>query len=405
MHLKRLFLLFFALLNFAGSELIFAKNDDTYVLIISFDGFRYDYLDRGISPNLVEFANSGVRASSFKPIFPTKTFPSHISIMTGLKAGNHGIVTNSFVDPYSGEAYRIGNKATHESKWYQGEFFWETAKKNGIITASYFWPGSEINYEERRAHYVESYEHNRPYEERISGVVEWLMMPDSLRPRFITLYFDATDSYGHKFGTESDSLNHSISMLDDIFGKLLNKLDIAGWKDKLNIIVLSDHGMLNVEEDKKIKLEKFVNKDDLIIQNYGPFAMISALDKSKLEQVYSQLEGNDYFQVYWKEKIPERYGLKHNPRVSEIFVLADPGYALTLETDTYSSYATHGWDNEVIEMHGIFLANGPKFKERVKIGTVNALDVYPLLCELFGIKPSRQIDGDLDNIEFIIKNK
>ena len=405
MQFKRIYVLLCIFVVVLYGKLYSADRDDTYVLVISFDGFRYDYLDRGISPNLKKFADNGVRATSFKPIFPTKTFPSHISIMTGLKAGNHGIIANSFIDPHTSETYKVGSEATKESKWYQGEFFWETASKNGIRAASYFWPGSEINYKERRPHYVEPYEHKRPYEERVAGVVEWLMLPENLRPRFITLYFDATDSYGHEFGTESDSLNYSINMLDNIFGILLNKLDIAGWLNKLNIIVVSDHGMINVDNDKNIAIESLINTDEVIIQNHGPFAMIDPIDPTTKDKIYSQLAKSKNFKTYKKEDLPSRYGLKHNPKVSELYLIAKPGTVFTLEGKNYSAIAAHGWDNEALDMHGIFLAGGPMFKENLKIGMIDALDVFPLLCEMYGIKPSRKVDGNIENIEFILKNK
>ena len=149
-----------------------------YVLLISFDGFRWDYSERGITPNLDSLKNHGVHALSLRPSFPTKTYPNHYSIVTCLYPENHGIIANSFTNPFTGDKYRIGNSlAVKDSKWYTGEAFWETAERNNIKTASYFWPGSEVELEYRHPSIYKTYDHNKPYKERIDSVLNWLILP------------------------------------------------------------------------------------------------------------------------------------------------------------------------------------------------------------------------------------
>ncbi|NMB82229.1 MAG: alkaline phosphatase family protein, partial [Ignavibacteria bacterium] len=180
---------------------LFPQSGKPYVILVSLDGFRWDYLNRGLSPNLEFIRDNGASALSLRPTFPSKTFPNHQSIITGMYIENHGIIANTFRDEFKNELYRMGDtSAVRNSRWYLGEAFWETAERNGITTASYFWPGSEMNLEYRRPTYFENYEHNRPYEKRVEGVANWLKLPVDKRPHFITLYFDDTDTQGHRYG-------------------------------------------------------------------------------------------------------------------------------------------------------------------------------------------------------------
>lgn len=244
----RILLLLF-LIFFFNSSLNFAQTKN-YTILISFDGFRWDYSNRGFTPNLEFIKNNGVHALSLKPCFPSKTFPNHFSIVTGMYPQNHGIIANNFLDPVTGELYQVGDTTSvRNPKWYKGESIWETAKRQGVITASYFWPGSEVNLEYRRPTYYEKYEHNRDYSERINGVLNWLKLPIIIRPKFITLYFDATDTYGHRYGTNSVELNNSIMSLDSLVGKLFNGLREINLYDSTNVIIVSDHGMIDISNE------------------------------------------------------------------------------------------------------------------------------------------------------------
>ena len=201
--LAALIIILFAALSYSQSQ--------PYVILISFDGYRWDYVNRDITPNINSLMDDGVKASSFKPVFPTKTFPNHISIVTGLYPENHGIIFNKFHDPFKDRYYRIGDTIeVRQSSWYKGEAFWETAGRQGITTASYFWPSSDINLEYSRPDYFHHYEHDRPYDVRVNGVLDWLQLPYNQRPHFITMYFDLTDGVGHRYGPNSPEIDIAI---------------------------------------------------------------------------------------------------------------------------------------------------------------------------------------------------
>jgi predicted AlkP superfamily pyrophosphatase or phosphodiesterase len=378
-----------------------------YVILVSFDGFRWDYLNRDITPNLEKIRTDGVSAISLRPAFPSKTFPNHISIITGMYAENHGIISNSFAGHNKTDWYRMGDTVTsRDSKWYLGEAFWETAERQGIKTASYFWPGSELSIKYRQPTYREFYEHERPYEQRVQGVIEWLKLPWGERPHFITLYFDDTDTYGHRFGTNSPELNESIQRLDGITGNLMNSIAEMGLKDSVNIIFVADHGMTDITQEKSINIENMIAEYKCRFMDDGPFLQVEP-SSDNLMEVYEILKRNEsHYKVYLKKNVPDYFHYNKNPLTFSILLVADIGWSLMTnrKSDWISkSKGNHGYDNNHLDMHGIFIADGPSFKDGYKTGTLWNIDIYPLLCKIFNIYPRSNIDGNLERIGFILK--
>jgi len=377
-----------------------------YVILISLDGFRWDYANRGISPTLDYIEENGVRALSFKPAFPSYTFPNHQSIITGMHPQNHGIIANFFQNKYTSQSYSIGNRdEVINPQWYWGEAFWETAKRHNIRTASYFWPGSELYLDYRRPDYFEQYEHTRPYDMRVKGVLDWLKLPWEARPKFITLYFDDTDSRGHKYGTVSEGVNSAIQNVDSYVKMLIDGLQEMGMKDSVNVIVLSDHGMADTDTSRVIDIDKILTGLHYKTQSNGPLIFLEP-DSTHFDEIYSRLKANEnHYKVYKKNEIPAYYNISKHPYIYSLFIAAETGW-LALSGDGsyfFRNVAQHGFDNNDIRMHGIFFAMGPAFKDNYKTGTLSVLDVYPLLCKIFNIYPRTNIDGKLENIEFILK--
>jgi len=219
-------------------------NEIPYVILISFDGFRWDYLNRGLTPKINEFVKNGVQALSLRPSFPTKTLPNHYSIVTGLEPESHGLILNSFKNPATGEWYNYKDSTSYpNAKWYGGEAIWTTLQKKGIRSASYFWVGSEMNVHYRRPAYYYKYKHDTPYKDRIKKAIEWLNMSEEKRPHFITLYFHEPDEVAHHYSTKSTQLDSVIMLLDNLFGQILEGITKTEVAEKINIILVSDHGM------------------------------------------------------------------------------------------------------------------------------------------------------------------
>lgn len=393
-----LILILFSICIYAGNK--------PYVILVSFDGFRWDYLNRGISPNLEKIKGEGVSAISLRPAFPSKTFPNHISIITGMYPEHHGIIANNFSDPFNKNIYRMSDSnSVREAKWYLGEAFWETAERQGIISASYFWPGSEVLISYRSPTYHETYEHTRPYEKRIDGVINWLQLSVDKRPHFITLYFDETDTKAHEFGTESNETNEAIKSLDNIAGLLFSKLEKIKMKDSVNVIFVSDHGMTNVTQDKSINIEKIVGLPNCRFIDAGPMMFVEP-QKNNIQEVYNILKKNEnHYKVYLRNEVPDYYHYNDHPFIGSIILVADLGWSLlSNRRSEWEGKGNHGYDNNQLDMHGIFLAVGPNFKKNYHTGTLWNIDIYPLLCKIFNIYPRSNIDGKLERIEFILNN-
>ena len=397
-----------SLFFFLISIQLFAQQRN-YAILISFDGFRWDYPNRGLTPNLDFIKENGVQALSLQPCFPSKTFPNHYSIVTGLYPENHGIIANSFTNPYNNQKYSLWDStAKDNAMWYKGEAIWETARRQGVISASYFWPGSELNLEYRRPNYSKKFIYTTPYDDRINGVLEWLQLPYDKRPHLIMLYFDATDTSGHNYGPNSKEVNQSIAMQDSLLGKIFSGLEKLNLRDSTNVIVLSDHGMTELSPDRVINIDKLLSGIEFKSSDKGTMMFIYPNEEEKIK-VYQQLKKSEKnFRTYWKKDLPDYLHYKDNPNVAEIVLISDLGYSLFdgKDVEKYSKkfpLGNHGYDPTNIDMHGIFYAIGPDFKEGYTCGTLNNIDIYPLLAKILRIFPNNNIDGKFERIEFLLK--
>jgi len=387
----------------------FSYAQKPYVLLVSYDAFRYDYLDRNITPTLSDFAENGVRALSFEPVFPSKTFPNHLSIITGMYADNHGIISNNIYNNANGRKYSLGNREeVQKSDWYLGEPFWVTAQRNGIKTASFYWPSSSVKDENYHPNIYKEFDRNVKFSTRIDSVVSWFNYPQKKRPHFVTLYFCLTDDYGHKFGPNSDSINWAINQMDLTTKYLLEEINKTDIKDSLNIIFVSDHGMTEISPEWTINVDDILNGLSYKTQNSGPVMFIDT-KKENQQKIFDLLKKNEnHYKAYKKSEIPEYFHYNKHPFISEIVLIADLGWSL-IDKNSNKDYSNgevrgnHGYDNRNIEMHGFFLAKGPAFKSGYKTGTIKNIDIYPLLCKIFNIEPRQNIDGDLERIGHILK--
>ncbi len=388
---------------------VFSIAQQPYTILVSFDGFRYDYMDRGITPNLWSVADNGVKAASLRPVYPSKTFPNHFSIITGMYPENHGIINNTMYDPYTGDTYKISDSVqVRNARWYKGEAFWETAQRNGITAASFFWPGSEVELEYRRPKYYMKYDHKYPYTKRVDGIINWLSLPYDQRPRFLTVYFDGTDTYGHNYGPDSDSTNFAISQLDGIAGYLISELKRINMLDSTNLIFVSDHGMTQMDKSKYIEVDPILKGEKYDIWGSGTYVLVRPSRGSE-ESIYQKLKaGEDHYRVYRKNEVPDFYHFSSNPFIPEIVVVTDPGWDAGPSSgrkgfEKWDAHGNHGYAKDEINMHGYFVAMGPSFKKNFRTGTLWNIDIYPLLCEIFDIPVRGGIDGKGERIKFVLK--
>jgi len=375
-----------------------------YVVMLSLDGFRWDYTNKTSTPNFDYIAKQGVKATGLQPCFPSKTFPNHYSIATGLYPGNHGLISNSFYASDLKKYYSIRDRDKVENgKFYKGEPIWVTAEAQRIKTASYFWVGSEAKIKGYRPSYYKLYDHNFPYGQRIDSVINWLSLPFKERPRLITWYLDKADGVGHDLGPDSDEMINTIGMLDSLIGVFMNKVNQLSIKDSLNFIIVSDHGMSKIDSNKIIYIKEFIQDhwvDTLIGAN--PFSLVYST-KEYTDSVYKNLNNVNGISVWKKDDLPERFHLKQNTRCSEIVVVADSGWTTALSTNKSYLGGTHGYDNMNKDMYGIFYGIGPLFKNNYNAKTLYNTDIYSLIIHMLGIKPAPN-DGKPERIMHVLKD-
>ncbi|MCL4113157.1 UNVERIFIED_CONTAM: hypothetical protein GTU68_065793 [Idotea baltica] len=369
------------------------------------DGFRYDYLDSFPTPNLDRIIRSGVRAEAMIPVFPTKTFPNHYSIVTGLYPENHGIIGNRMYDPRTKAHFKIGagSLATRESIWFEGEPIWITAKKQGLRTATLFWPGSDAAPPQLKPDFHLYYDNRLSYEDRVKQIINWLELPTDSCPHFMTLYFESPDREGHAFGPFAKQTEDACVKVDHHIGMLLDYFEKQDLLSSTNIVVTSDHGMAELGRERMIFIDDYLNENDFSLVETSPKAdIIPTIGKT--EMIYGKLLGaHPHLKVYRKGEEPERWHHRNHSRITPLFALADPGWSIAkrsvFEANNKSLRGgAHGYDNRAPAMWAIFLATGPAFKSDVSLPAFENIHVYELLCHLLKIKPATN-DGLLSTFE------
>jgi predicted AlkP superfamily pyrophosphatase or phosphodiesterase len=375
-----------------------------YVVLISLDGFRWDYDKLYNTPELNKLALEGVKADRLIPSFPTKTFPNHYTIATGLYPDHHGLIDNSFAAPDLGLFYRMGDRAAVENPaFYGGEPVWVTAEKQGVRAASFFWVGSEAPVGGIYPSYWKKYDGAVTYEARIDTVIKWLGYPEEKRPQLVTLYFDEPDLTSHDFGPLSSETGKVVSSLDNLIGIIRLKLSALPEAKKINLIVLSDHGMSSISPDRYINIKEVVpNRMIASISGGNPVYLINP-SEGKRDSVLFYLNSVKGVKAWSKSQVPPKWHYGTNPRIPEIVVVADSSWSIGTRPDASSiKGGAHGYDNSNSDMFSFFYAAGPSFKKGYKIKELNNTDIYNLICRILDIKPAVN-DGNPANIKGMLR--
>tara|TARA_B100001750_G_scaffold58101_1_gene45937 strand:+ start:702 stop:1859 length:1158 start_codon:yes stop_codon:yes gene_type:complete len=383
---------------------VYASDADEYVLLISMDGFRYDYLDKANTPNFDKLVNTGVSAKALIPVFTSKTFPNHYSIATGMYAENHGLIANTFFANDLNKQYSIRDRnAVENGAFYGGEPIWVTAESQNVISASYFWVGSEAVIKGQQPTYWKKYNQKVSFESRIDSVISWYSKPVQSRPRLILLYFHEPDWTGHEYGPNSNETISQIENMDNVFGNLITKISKLSIYNNLNIIIVSDHGMTEVNPHSTIDLSLVTDLSNMRVNGSGPTVFISSESKKQLKQTYKQLKNIDNADVYWKQNIPKRFHYRNHVRIPDLLVLANEGWSLMpLGHGSSTPKGSHGYDNQLDNMKAIFMAKGPSFKKGYRRDEFENIHIYPLITHILGIKSYPNIDGDLEQVKDLL---
>ena len=391
----------------AGQGLLAQKNQTPYVLLVSFDGFRHDYVNKYNLPHFKELIKQGTAAEVMVPSFPSKTFPNHYTIVTGLYPGHHGLVDNNFYDPKLKKQYGMKDQnVVTDPAFYGGTPLWQLTQQQGMKSASYFWVGSEAPVQGRYPDYYFKYDDDFPNDKRIDQVTEWLTLPEGDRPHFISLYFSLVDHAGHDYGPNSKELQQAVTIADNLLGSLMDKL--KSIQLPVNLVVVSDHGMVELKQEEAtyITLSKLfdVRETSVIFVNGGTQTHLYTNRPDSLYDVLKEQE--NHYKVYKRSEFPAWWHYD-NERAGDLMMVADHGYYIQVAPRSFeknrSVFGVHGYDPaSVKDTHAIFYAMGPNIKSGVTIPPFENIHVYPFIAKILGLKTPK-IDGDVKILEGIYK--
>ncbi|MDH5367236.1 MAG: ectonucleotide pyrophosphatase/phosphodiesterase [Cyclobacteriaceae bacterium] len=383
------------------------EKQEQYVILISLDGFSHEYAKKYNATNLLTLAKEGIEAKALIPPYPSKTFPSHYTIATGLYPEHHGIVGNNFYDPNFEEYYSTSNRNTVEDgKWYGGTPIWCLAKNYNVRSATYFWIGSEAEINGCRPNFYNNYDKTVSIKERMDKAIEWLQLPKNERPQLISLYFSLVDDSGHKFGPNSKETEESVKQIDIALGDLFSELDSIDLP--INIIVVSDHGMYPLDQSKKVFLEDLLDWSKLDANPTDAFATIYTSSSTERDSLFTILKNKEEgrYITYKKSEVPKNLHYSNNDRIGDIVLIANaPHFFIKKSKKDY--WGTHGFDPyKYSEMHGIFYAKGSALKQNQQIPAFESIHIYLLIAEILQLPyDSSKIDGKPHVLKHLLKDQ
>jgi len=378
-----------------------AQRDKPYLILISIDGFRWDYQDLFETPALDRLAARGVRAESLQPVFPTLTFPNHYSIATGLYPANHGIVANDFPDTESDDWYQYKiARIVQRGRWYGGDPIWVAAERNSMVSAAFFWIGTEADIKGIRPTYWKEFDYGISAGRRIKQVLQWLKMPAETRPHFITLYFEHVDTDTHQFGIGSTESIRAIKRIDQYLGKLMDGIDKMPFSDDVYIFLTSDHGQAEYDIDTEVlALSEFLDLEGISVVEGGSYAFLFFDEEDPVRAAVIRDEINRgwrHGRAWLPEETPESWHVTAGSRFPDVIVQPYLHYGVVSSRDELPKMnrGDHGWGPENKDMHGIFIAAGARLPQGKSIDTVNSVDIYPLMMEILGLPMIEPIDSN-----------
>lgn len=359
-------------------------------VLISLDGFRADFLNRGITPRLNAFIKEGISPVYMTPSFPSVTFPNHYTLVTGLYPESHGVVGNTFWDPDMKEQFYYTHPGSSmQSKWWGGEPLWVTAEKQGIRTAIHMWPGSEAHIMEVEPSFLDKYNGQEALSKKVDRVFELLDKPGmedqtaavaDMRPQLALVYVPNVDGDGHKFGPNSTEIRTTINDVDNMLDSIFVGLEQRNLTKVVNVVVVSDHGMATTSIDRLLQLEDLVDRSKIEHTDGWPLYGLRPKDPADLQTIYDDLSKkaakNPNFDVYLRDvNMPERYHFSKNNRIAPLWIVPKTGWAIVTKEEfdvaegkakglVYNPRGLHGYDHEHPLMRAIFVARGPSFPHK-----------------------------------------
>lgn len=373
---------------------------DRYVVVLSMDGFRSDYPTRAHTPVLDSLGKAGVKAA-FRPCYPSVTFPNHYSMATGLHPDHHGIIHNSF---YAPELDSVYTKRSNDARFFGGEPIWNTAERQGVRTATFYWVGSEIAVNGRQPSTWKKFDSSIPFRNRADSIIAWLQRPEKTRPHLVMWYLEEPDYSGHVCTPDSPATMKAVERVDSTLGYFFNRAHTLDIFDKIDFIVVSDHGMATFTPEQSVNLAEYLPRDSFRYVFDGVPTLLYP-NEGYTETAYEILKRVPHITVWKKGEVPERFVYGKNARIPELIVAPDIGtYVVFGNQPKAKAGGAHGYDNFTPEMEGIFYAAGPSFKTHTVLPAMPNVNLYLIIARLLGITPAPN-DGDSLQVEQLFKSR
>lgn len=377
-----------------------AQQAKPYVVMVSLDGYRYDYTKKYGAKHLQALAAAGAVASEgMIPSYPSLTFPNHYTLVTGLYPEHHGIVANSFYDPARKQRYSYNDPETSsDGSWYGGTPLWVLAEQQGMRSACFFWPGSEAEIAGTRPTYYLKFDDHFPDEKRIDQVIAWLRLAAEDRPHFVTLYYSNVDHAGHEYGPDSPQTAAAVAHVEALIGDLWSQLTALHLP--IDLVVVSDHGMEH-EQGSWITLDQFISLDGFT--TVGP--LLYADSEAAAEKAYQGLKiKSDAFTVYRRARLPAALHDRASPREGDPVIVANGPYAIRAHggDDRPPEPGMHGYDPRLLKsMRALFIAAGPDIVPGTTLQPFENVNVYPLIARILGLN-APPVDGTVNVLAKIL---
>ena len=375
-----------------------------YVIFISADGFRYDLADKYHATHLLALRAQGVAAQSMRPSFPSLTFPNHYTLATGLYPTHHGLVDNAFYDRAKGRGYTIGDRtAVEDSSFYGGVPIWVLAEQQHLLTASFFWVGTEAAIDGVRPTYYYRFNNRISLDTRLKAVKDWLSLPEAQRPHLILFYVSDVDHAGHFYGPDSRQTEEAVHVVDDCVGRMVSMVDSLNLP--VNYVFVSDHGMATVDTLHPVTVPP-IDTAKFVVSGGGTMKHLYAKDRSFIASTYDSLKRLEAgFKVYLPDQTPARWHYRSADdryhRIGDILLVTD--FPLVFHEGGRTLRGEHGYDPSLPDMGATFYAWGPAFRQGETLTPFDNIHVYPLIAHLLGLKVTQPIDGSLDVLKGILR--
>ncbi|OCT80153.1 hypothetical protein XELAEV_18026967mg [Xenopus laevis] len=386
------------------------------LLLFSLDGFRSEYLHTWgeLLPVISKLRKCGTYTTNLRPVYPSKTFPNHYSIVTGLYPESHGLVDNKMYDPKRNAFFTLRNTEKFHPSWYQGEPIWITAMNQGLKAATFFWPGSDVKIKGTYPNIYKMYNSTVKFEERVMSILRWLRLPEQERPHFYTLYLEEPDHSGHGHGPVSSAVIKALMGVDRIVGMLMDGLKQMQLDKCINLILASDHGMEEARCENVAFLSSFLEPSDSFIVIPGPAARLRptklpdeyfSFDYTGIAKKLTCREPNQHFKAYFKQNLPKRFHFAKNDRIELLNFYTDPKWQVAkTKSDAKTCVGGfHGSDNRFESMQALFIGFGPGFKFKTEVEPFENIEIYNLMCDLLGITSATN-NGTHGSLNHLLKN-